>query len=197
MDIKFVSGAELSQKHRIEVSRIFAKGFYQWFQYFSHDVEKIAMAFQSAFVLEQFYFAVCENEVCGMAACTDGKKSSIQFVKKDLYKHFGFLKGAIAQLVLKKEIENHPYPFELESYCGSIEFVAVDEKFRKTGIATDLLKYIIGVTDYNKFILEVADTNKPAISLYKKVGFEVFMSVPCKNPKQTGFNNYLYMSCDK
>ena len=197
MDINFISGEALSEEYRIKISRIFAKSFYQWFQYFSHDTEKIALAFQNSFVLEQFYFAVCENEICGMAACTDGKNPSIKFVKKDLHKQFGIFKGTIAWLTLKKEIENHPYPFRMESSCGSIEFVAVDEKFRKKGIATNLLKHIINAADYDEFILEVADTNTSAVNLYKNVGFEVFMSIPCKSPKQTGFNNYLYMRYKK
>lgn len=91
MDINFISGEALSEEYRIKISRIFAKSFYQWFQYFSHDTEKIALAFQNSFVLEQFYFAVCETKYVEWSR-TDGKNPSIKFVKKTCISNLVFSK---------------------------------------------------------------------------------------------------------
>lgn len=197
MEIKIISGEELDKEQKIEVSRLFVNGFYQWFKFFSKDMEKIAQAFQNSFILKNFYFAVYNNNICGMAACTNGKETTIRFSRKDLTKHLGLYKGVIASIVLKREIEKHSYPFELDVNCGSAEFITTDKNFRGTGIASKLLHHIIEHTDYDFYVLEVADTNYPAVKLYEKTGFEKFFTVPCKYPKQTGFNNYVYMKYKK
>lgn len=54
--------------------------------------------------------------------------------------------------------------------------VDIDPKFRKRGIASDALGLfidnILKSKKINKVSLEVLDFNKPAISLYKKLGFK-------------------------
>ncbi|WP_318249200.1 hypothetical protein [Lederbergia galactosidilytica] len=67
---------------RKQMSKIFAEGFSQWLDYFSKDKYKIARAFAHMFVLDQFYVAIANDKVAGMAACTDGKALSIQLNKK-------------------------------------------------------------------------------------------------------------------
>ncbi len=195
--MQFISGDGNFSEEKIAVSRIFVEAFYQWFQYFSKDTEKLALAFENTFVWDRFYFAVCDGKICGITACTDGKSPSIKLIRKDLVKHLGFVKGTIANLVLKNELENHPYPFELSSDTMSIEFVAVDKGFRNKSVATNLIKHIIENNNCSEFILEVADTNESAVNLYKKLGFVEFLSVPHKQPKQSGINNLIYMKYKK
>ncbi len=197
MEIQFISGRQLKEERQIIVSRLFVDGFYQWFQFFSKDNEKIAQAFQHSFVLDKFYFAVCDDKICGMAAYTDGKESPIHFQRSNLIKHLGIYKGLIGSIALKKEIENDEYPFEPDSRCGSTEFITVDKNFRGMGIAYKLMDYMIANTDFDSYVLEVADTNSSAVKLYEKVGFKEFLTIPCKYPKQTGFHNYVYMKYQK
>lgn len=56
-----------------------------------------------------------------------------------------------------------------------LEFIVVDKKARKQGIANNLLNYFI--TNFTKendiILLEVAENNIVAINLYKKFQFEV------------------------
>ena len=43
------------------------------------------------FNLDVFYIAVIDGEIAGIAACTDGKVSSVHLKSQELKKHLGFL----------------------------------------------------------------------------------------------------------
>ncbi len=53
----------------------------------------------------------------------------------------------------------------------NLEYLFVDEKHRKKGIATKLINSIVDKENIKRIILEVSDSNKKALSLYKKFGF--------------------------
>jgi ribosomal protein S18 acetylase RimI-like enzyme len=177
---------------RLQMSLIFAEGFTQWLGYFSKDENIIAKAFAHMFVLDQFYVAVVDNKIAGMVACTDCKTLSVRLNNKELKKYLGFFKGSIAAIVLKKEFES---PFE--NPCpdtGSIEFVGTSSEFRGKGVASQIISHIIDNTTYREYLIkEVADTNKPALNLYIKLGFEEYhrISVPQKRARKIGINNFI------
>lgn len=119
---------------RKQMGEIFADGFKQWLGYFSKDKNVIAKAFSHMFMLDQFYVAIRNNEVAGVAACTDGKTFSVKLNNKELRKHLGYFKGIMAGIFLKKEFEA---PYEnFPPNTGSIEFVGTAKKFRGQGIAS-------------------------------------------------------------
>lgn len=182
--------AELNVRSRM--SGIFAEGFTQWLVFFSKDKNKIAKAFAHMFVLNQFYIAVVDEEIAGMAACTDCKTLSVKLNKKELRMHLGFIKGSLAYYILKKEFE---MPFNSPpSETGSIEFVGTNPKFRGQGIALMIIRQIIENTPYNTYLIqEVADTNIPAMNLYKKIGFEEYKRtpIPHKKARKIGINNFI------
>lgn len=177
---------------RLQMSEIFADGFTQWLVFFSKDKRKIAKAFAHMFVLDQFYVAVADNKIAGMAACTDCRTLSVRLNKKDLRKHLGFFKGSIAGIVLKKEFES---PFENPPLqTGSIEFVGTASGFRGKGVASQIISHIIKNTTYREYLIkEVADTNTPAMNLYKKLGFEEYKRIPVaqKRAEKIGINNFV------
>jgi ribosomal protein S18 acetylase RimI-like enzyme len=177
---------------RNQMSQIFAEGFSQWLGYFSKNKNTIANAFAHMFVLNQFYIALSNDKVAGMAACTDGKTLSIRLNKKELRKHLGFFKGSMAWIFLKKEFEA---PYEnFPPNTGSIEFVGRASVFRGQGAATQIIQHIIENTPYNDYVIEeVADTNTPAMKLYEKLGFEEYKRkpIPEKMAKKNGINNLL------
>src|SRR5690606_13811199 len=86
---------------RKQMGVIFAEGFTQWLGFFSKDKTIIAKAFAHMFILDQYYVAIRNNEVAGVAACTDGKTLSVKLNKKELRKHLGFFKGSMAAIFLK------------------------------------------------------------------------------------------------
>lgn len=195
MEIKQAS--EFGENIRKKISDIFVDGFIQWLQYFSKDSEKLSRAFAHMFILDSFYIAVMDGQPAGIAACTDGKTPPIRLQSKELRRHLGLIMGTIAGKILKRELENHPYPFPVESGWGSVEFVATDAKHRGKGVASSIIQHIVAETPYSTYILEVADTNTSAVKLYEKLGFREFMRTPQKHSKQSGIDHLVYMKYQK
>ncbi len=191
--MEVVKASSLEDNARKKISDIFVGGFIQWLGYFSKDEEKLSRAFSHMFLLDSFYVALVDGEIAGIAACTDGKHPPIRLYSKELRRYLGLIKGTIAGIVLKKELENHPYPFPIEPGCGSVEFVATDRRHRGKGVATSIIKHIFADTAYDSFILEVADTNTSAVRVYEKLGFTEFTRIPQKHSKQSGINYLVYM----
>lgn len=181
---------QLGMDARVQMSRIFAEGFSQWFGYFSKDKEQIARAFAHIFNLEQFYVAVAGDKVAGMAACTDGTSLSVKLNKKELREHLGFYKGSLAHMFLKKEFETplaNPSPVK----C-SIEFVGTALEYRGQGVGSLIIRHILEATPYREFLIEeVADTNIPAMRLYEKMGFKEYKrtTIPPKKAGKIGINH--------
>ncbi len=188
---------ELGSEIRGKISGIFVGGFYQWLKYFSKDTEKLSRAFAHMFLLENFHVAVIDGEPAGIAACSDGKTPSVRINAAEFRRHLGLFMGTIAGIMLKKELECHPYPFPIEKGVGSVEFVATHKDYRGKGVAPAIIQHIFSVTPYSSYVLEVADTNAPAVSLYQKLGFAEIMRVPHKHSKQSGVNFLVYMKCEK
>ena len=55
-----------------------------------------------------------------------------------------------------------------------INSLTVDPNYFKKGIASKLISYVLGITDFSQAIVETAVVNIPAINLYKKHGFVEF-----------------------
>ena len=101
---KIVKADETDLDVRAQMGNIFADGFTQWLGYFSKDENVIAKAFSHMFVLEQFYVAVTDDEVAGVAACTDGESQSVKLNAKELRKHLGLFRS-MAGIFLKKNLK--------------------------------------------------------------------------------------------
>lgn len=54
-----------------------------------------------------------------------------------------------------------------------IEYIIVDDKYKRQGIATKLLNFIEKNNDIKNITLEVRKSNEEAINFYKKNGFEI------------------------
>lgn len=56
---------------------------------------------------------------------------------------------------------------------GSVELIAVDEKYRRRGLARFMLEYVMNtIGELSVVTLEVRRSNTPAICLYQSLGFE-------------------------
>lgn len=84
-----------------EVSLVFAESFFQWFSYFSKDVECLARGFEDIFIWEKFYFAVIDKKIAGMAAVSFRNEPCIRLNKSRLKKELGFLKSCRHFIFLK------------------------------------------------------------------------------------------------
>jgi GNAT superfamily N-acetyltransferase len=191
--MEYLRADKLNYDPRPQISRVFVEGFYQWLRYFSKDKEKLARALIHMFDASKFYVAVDGETIAAITAFTDGIHPPIRLDKNDLRSHLGLIGGTFAYSMLKKNLENHPYPFEVTTQMGSIEFVATAPEYRGQGVAADLIRHIMDEMPCSDYILEVADTNKTALRLYERLGFAEFIRVPEKHPKQSGLNYYVYM----
>lgn len=60
-----------------------------------------------------------------------------------------------------------------------VDYLWVSEKYRGKGMAETLLRYVFRYSKArrrNTVFLETSDDNKPAISLYRKIGFQKILS---------------------
>jgi len=176
------------------MGEIFAEGFYSHgLNAISKDKDKLANALAHSFILDKFYIAVENDEVLGMAACTNGK-APIELDKKILIQKLGFIIGRIAFFALNKFMINHTYPFEILNTTGVIEFVATAPEHRGKGVAKKLITHIMEVNQKSDYLLEVADNNDSAIRVYEKLGFIEFKRIVA--PRGANFNYLVYMRTD-
>lgn len=185
--------SEAKTDYKAEMGRVFAEGFYQWLRFFSKDKEKLSKAFSHMFNPNNFFLAISKDSVMGIAACAKEGIPSVKLNKKEIKKHLGFIMGTMAYHILKKEFEKKRYPFLITEKMAAIEFVAVDVKCRRQGVAQGLIEYIIERTAHDSYVLEVADTNTGAIALYEKLGFKEFLRIKLKHVKTSGVNFLVYM----
>ena len=89
--MEYQKSSNLDPNARLEISRIFVEGFYEWFKYFSKDKNKLTAAFSDAFVWEKFYVAMENGKIIGIAALTNGIETVVITNKKTLRKHLGFM----------------------------------------------------------------------------------------------------------
>lgn len=186
-----------SEQLRNEISDIFVEGFYEWIKFFSKDKDVLKKAFAHMFELEAFYVAIIDGQLAGFASVCDGQAKNISLNKKELQKHLGFIMGAIAYKVLRREFENKEYPFEMTADMQAIEFVATHPSYRRMGIASQIIRQILAQDGHSSFVLEVADTNSKAVSLYEALGFKEFERIKMKDSKRSGINFLIYMKYEK
>ncbi len=187
-----VQKLQTSNEIRKVTSEIFVDAYYKNLLYFSKNKEVLAKAFYKSFLLEHFYGAFINNELVGIFALTDEKERCFRIIKEDFIKNFGLIKGYLAYLSMKNELE-HPIKLKEKGYF--IEAVAVKVEKQGHGVGKAMMKYAIENNEYLE--LDVVDTNIAAIKLYEKLGFKIFKEVPEKYFKKAkGFNKRLYMYYD-
>lgn len=191
--MEMIRAVEYGKDAKMIISQIFVDGFYPWLRFYSKDKGKLTRAFAHMFNLENFFMAVINEEIAGIAACTDGAMRSVYLNPDELKKHLGFFMGSIASITLKKEFEQKKYPFKMEKGMGLIEFVATSVMYRNKGVASAIMHYIFESTPYREYVLEVADTNTNAIKLYQKLGYKEFTRIRTKHGMMSGIYEWIYM----
>ncbi|MDR0387751.1 MAG: GNAT family N-acetyltransferase [Treponema sp.] len=192
MEIK--PAKDLNDNTREKISELFVEAFGKELKIISKDTNKLIKAFSHMFVLDYFYVGIIDNKIAGMMACADKEHYCINHDRKILIKNLGILKGLLADIIFTKYFNKYPkYPVEIDEQTGSIEFVATNKKYRKTGIASSIMEYIFLLDTYKKYILEVADTNEQAFRLYKKLGYKEVHRIKQKYAKSIGINYLVYM----
>ena len=185
---------QANENDRSDIALCIAEGFKKDFDALCKNTQTTAAAISSGLQVSKFYVAESENEVVGVVAISDcnGRAAATDLVSYK--KHFGFIKGIIAYLVLKEEFESS---LDAPPTTGYIEFVAVRNIYQRKGIATSILKESMRQSSYEDYVLDVTDVNTAAISCYSALGFKEFKRVKEKHGKQKGFSAKIYMRYHK
>ena len=168
MEIK--RAIEFGDDIRERLSDVYVNAFYDdVLKYFSKDKAKLKKVFAYGFLLEYFYVAIIDNEIVGMVACMDKGKICFKFNIKTLVKYLGIFKGLLTNFGINQFIKGFP---KLDEKTALIEYLAIDTKHLRKGIASTLIKSLFTLPEYQNYILEVIETNSKAINLYTKIGFK-------------------------
>ena len=185
---------QADENDRRDIALCIAEGFKKDFDVLCKNTQTVAAAISTGIQISRFYVAESENEVVGVLAISDCSGRAAVTDITSYKENFGFIKGNIANFVLKEEFESSlDYP----PTTGYIEFVAVRNTHQRKGIATSLLKESMRLSSYDDYVLDVTDVNIAAIRCYSALGFREFKRVKEKHSKQKGFSAKIYMRYQK
>ncbi len=176
---------------RKQIAYCIAEAFEKDFSILSKEIQTVANAIESCIKIERFYVAIEDgNDVVGALAISDCTGRSFSTDSKSYKKHFGFIKGILASMVMKGEFEK---PLSYPKTVGFIEFVCVLKRCQRKGITTMMLDFALKDSGYDDYELDVTDVNHGAYKCYQKFGFTEYKREPVKHAKQKGFNEKIYM----
>ena len=185
---------QANENDRSDIALCIAEGFKKSFDVLCKNTHTVANALGTGIQISKFYVAESENEVVGVMAISDCNGRAAATDIASYKKNFGFIKGNIANLVLKEEFES---PLDYLPTTGYIEFVDVRNTHQRKGIATSMLKESMIQSSYEDYVLDVTDVNTAAIRCYSALGFKEFKRVKEKHSKQKGFSAKIYMRYQK
>lgn len=185
---------QANENDRSAIALCIAEGFKKDFDVLCKNTYTVATAISTGIQISKFYVAESENEVVGIVAISDCNGRAAATDIASYKENFGFIKGNIANLVLKEEFES---PLDYPPTTGYIEFVAVRNTYQRKGIATSMLKESMIQSSYEDYVLDVTDVNTAAIRCYSALGFKEFKRVKEKHRKQKGFSAKIYMRYQK
>ena len=179
------------EQDRQQIAYCIAEAFSKDFSAISNNITTVSCALQSGIQIERFFVAVdLDQSVMGVVAVSDSYGRSVITNPKSYKKHFGFIKGQIASMILKGEFDK---PLLYPNTVGYLEFVCVLKRHQRKGVTTKLLEYVITNTDYKDYELDVTNINIGAIKCYEKFGFVEYRREAVKHSKQKGFEEKIYM----
>lgn len=185
---------QATENDRSDIALCIAEGFKKDFDVLCKNTHTVATAISTGIQISKFYVAESENEVVGVVAISDCNGRAAATDIASYKENFGFIKGNIANLVLKEEFES---PLNYPPTTGYIEFVTVRNTYQSKGIATSMLKGSMILSSYEDYVLDVTDVNTAAIRCYSALGFKEFKRVKEKHSKQKGFSAKIYMRYQK
>ena len=175
---------------RPAIASVIAHAYRHEFSTLSRNMDSITAALTPGVEVGRFFVADRGGDVIGAVACTDHTGRAMRVTAADWRRHLGLVRGELAARILAPQwMSRLDYP----PGTGYIEFVAVAERARRQGIATQLVEGVIAHTHYTDFELEVTDVNTPARDCYRKIGFVDGKRKKEKFARIKGFRERIYM----
>ena len=138
---------QATENDRSDIALCIAEGFKKDFDVLCKNTHTVANAISTGIQISKFYVAESENKVVGVVAISDCNGRAATTDIASYKENFGFIKGNIANLVLKEEFES---PLGYPPTTGYIEFAAVRNTYRRKGIATSMLEGNYSEPPYSK-----------------------------------------------
>ena len=194
-DLTLALQAGLTLRTAVEADRpciasVIAEAYRHEFSTLSRDMDGITAALTPAVEVDRFFVADRDGDVIGAIACSDYTGRAMRATGADWRRHLGWVRGELAARILIPQWTSQlAYPAD----TAYIEFVAVTERARRQGIATQLVEGVIAQTHYTEFELEVTDVNVAARDCYRKIGFVDVGRKKEKFGRVKGFRERIYM----
>lgn len=113
---------QANENDRSVIALCIAEGFKKDFDVLCKNTHTVAAAISTGIQISKFYVAESQNKVVGVVAISDCNDRAAATDITSYKENFGFIKGNIANLVLREEFESSlDYP----PTTGYIEFAAV------------------------------------------------------------------------
>ena len=159
------------ENDRRQIAELIAEGFERDFSVLTKDSSKVANAMENGIEISRFYVAIEDDRVVGIAAVYDNKKRAMKRDIDTYMKNFGWFGGMVACIDLKREFEK---PLHCPDDTCYLQFGAVKKEYRRRGIITAMLHYLLENTNYREHTFDVISINQHAKEGYEKVGFRVY-----------------------
>jgi 8-oxo-dGTP diphosphatase len=175
---------------RAGIAAVIVEAYRHEFSTLSRNMDNITAVLTTAGEVDRFFVADRGGDVIGAIACTDRTGRAMRVRAADWRRHLGLVRGEVAARILAPQWTSQlDYPDD----TGYIEFVAVAERARRQGVATNLVEGVIAQTHYTDFELEVTDVNVAARDCYRKIGFVDVQRKTEKFSRIKGFRERIYM----
>ncbi|WP_280425844.1 GNAT family N-acetyltransferase [Nocardia carnea] len=185
----------LGEGYRRRITEVYVRSFAPDFVAFSRNTRTLADALEHMLVLERFYVALVDGEPAGLASLTEDDQTLFAPRWRAIRHHLGLPRGLLGYLVIRKwfmapSVDARPGRAE-------IGFVATEPAYQGRGVATALLRHLVGLPGYREYVLEdIKDTNAAALGVYTKLGFRVYKRKKVGFARRAGFTELVSMKLE-
>lgn len=179
--------SELGVEKKREAARFIAEQFEDLFRFKRQSQKRLRNLLEQALVESQCIVMLDDEKIIGLVTISTTTKPSLSISRRQVQKILGYGQGWLFCLrFMNSEIN-------LGGTDVYLSTLAVHPDYRRQGIATQLIQWVIQNHPQNTYLLEVNKVNKGAIRLYESLGFQVFKRKKQYFAKQSRSNELLYM----
>lgn len=160
--------SELNNNQKEQFINIFGKSFFSLMDKKAKHTAQQKVIFLDAILPDNAAIYLEDDVVVGMVSFSNSRHTAVRFSKQICKEQYGVFYGSITYNILTAFFAK---PF-VKPGEGYIDFLCVDENYRRKGIASKLLEFVYENTDYQHYYLEVLGKNKGAIKLYERQGYK-------------------------
>ncbi|MCB7135936.1 GNAT family N-acetyltransferase [Cellulosimicrobium marinum] len=190
--VEVVRADVLGEPFRRQVTDVLVRGFADDFAFFSRDPRVLGDAFEHMLILDRFHVALVDGGVAAVASVTEGAQECFAPRPGPFRAALGRLHGTVSYRIVRSQF--------LGAYDGAraglaeIGFVTTAPEHQRRGVATALLRSILGL-GYDELVLrDIKDTNDAALGLYRRLGFVESSRRPVRFARRAGFSAYVSLT---